>query len=260
MNNAVGTEDEEVILTPSSVVSGTAGGGYTVSEDTPGMKVLQADRMIDDVVDNTRVSTVMLPDTDVKEEDDLSQNTSLMTMPSVGDEGYPCNTTTSKNFTIHSNPIVSEVATVDESATQPDEREDDDRSAKDMKEEPTQVMTMSSQTQRKCVHSKKEVCAVHGPGAKWKWKPGTKKVTGEDGVTRLERTKIHYWRYDLGPEGRGVLKQTRISGFLTTAWGEREGSLTVGDRTLLGPRTTLTEGQGSSADTIAGFKRNVGGC
>ena len=69
-----------------------------------------------------------------------------------------------------------------------------------------------------------------------------------DGVVRREKTKIYFWWCDLGPKGRGALRQTRISGFLNTARVKGEGDATVDETTLLGHRTTLSEGQGSCAD------------
>ena len=68
---------------------------------------------------------------------------------------------------------------------------------------------------------------------------------------------------DLGPKGRGKLRQTNISGFLTSTRGRREGNSTVGEETLLGDRTTTTVGQESRAVvrcSMAGIKRNVGDC
>ena len=87
---------------------------------------------------------------------------------------------------------------------------------------------------------------------------GTMKVTGQDGVTRIEKKRINYWACDLGPRGRGRLRQTRISGFQTSTRGRRDENLTVGEGTLLGARTTNTGGQGSDAVTVAGIKKNTG--
>ena len=63
----------------------------------------------------------------------------------------------------------------------------------------------------------------------------------------------------MGPQGRGALRQSSMSSFLNTARVEGEGIATVGEKTLLGTRTTLTEGQGRCAN-VAGIKRHVGGC
>ena len=114
-------------------------------------------------------------------------------------------------------------------------------------DDPSQGVTRSPSTHRKCIHTKKGVCSIHGPGAKYRWRPGTKRVTGEDGVIENVKTKIYYWLCDLGPKGRG-LQQTSISRFLSSARGGREGNQTFGDRTLLGAMNTTTEGQGNSAD------------
>ena len=113
-----------------------------------------------------RVSPVMMTSTEVEEEGGLSQNTSIMTVPSVENKGYPGNST-SRNFTITTNPIVLEAPTVDGGATQPGVM-DDDRPAQGVEEEPSQGVARSSQTQIRCVHNKKGVCADHGPVAKWK--------------------------------------------------------------------------------------------
>ena len=114
-------------------------------------------------------------------------------------------------------------------------------------DDPSQGVTRSPSTHRKCIHTKKGVCSIHGPGAKYRWRPGTKRVTGEDGVIENVKTKIYYWLCDLGPKGRG-LQQTSISRFLSSARGGREGNQTVGVRTLLGAVSTTSEEQGSSAD------------
>ena len=49
-------------------------------------------------------------------------------------------------------------------------------------DDPSKGVTRSPSTHRKCIHTKKGVCSIHGPGAKYRWRPGTKRVTGEDGV------------------------------------------------------------------------------
>ena len=45
--------------------------------------------ILDEVVDNARVSCMMLPDSGMMDEDNVSGNHSAMTMPSIVDEGYP---------------------------------------------------------------------------------------------------------------------------------------------------------------------------
>ena len=86
-----------------------------------------------------------------------------------------------------------------------------------------------------------------------------KTITDEDGVVRREKTKNYFWWCDLGPKGKGALRQSSMSSFLNTARVEGEGIATVEEKTLLETRTTLSEGQGSCAD-VAGIKRHVGGC
>ena len=86
-----------------------------------------------------------------------------------------------------------------------------------------------------------------------------KTIKDEEGVERRVKTKVYFWWCDLGPQGRGALRQSSMSSFLNTARVEGEGIATVGEKTLLETRTTLTEGQGRCAN-VAGIKRHVGGC
>ena len=119
---------------------------------------------------------------------------------------------------------------------------EDDRPDHVVEDDPSRGVARSLSTHRKCVHTKKGVCSIHGPRAKYRWRPGTERVTVEDGVMKTEKTKIYYWLCDLGPKGRG-LQQTGISRFLSSARGGREGNQTFGDRTLLGAMNRTTEGR-----------------
>ena len=76
------------------------------------------------------------------------------------------------------------------------------------------------ETPQRCTHSKGGVCSLHGPGAKWCWKPipvGRRKP----GPSGKLITKEYFWRCDVGLTGR-KLKQTRIS-FGGTVDDERRG-------------------------------------
>ena len=58
---------------------------------------------------------------------------------------------------------------------------------------------------KKCSYTKGGVCGVHGPGAKYRWKPVTNPVPGPDG--RLVR-RHYYWECRPGPKGRRNLRQS----------------------------------------------------
>ena len=156
MSNAVETCEDEMILAPSVAEAGTVRGGERDIDDTQSMVLVQADRMVADEVDSTRVSPVMMTSTEVEEEGGLSQNTSIMTVPSVENKGYPGNST-SRNFTITTNPIVLEAPTVDGGATQPGVM-DDDRPAQGVEEEPSQGVARSFHTDEVCPQQERSVC------------------------------------------------------------------------------------------------------
>ena len=60
-----------------------------------------------------------------------------------------------------------------------------------------------------CVHDSKEVCSIHGEGAKQKWKPdGKTKYLGPDGKTRYKMKRLIYFECDIAPGGGGRLRQT----------------------------------------------------
>ena len=88
-------------------------------------------------------------------------------------------------------------------------------------------------------------------------------MTDQEGVTKLLKLKERKYFYvcNLGPSGRGALRQTSISGFLTQPRGRREEYSTVVDATLLGDMTTV--GQESIAVMQydgAGIKKNDEDC
>ena len=148
---------------------------------------------------------------------------------------------------MNTNSVMLEAQTVEGGASKPGVREDDrpDHVVKD--DDPVQEVVKSPGIHRKCVHTRKGVCSIHGPGAKYRWRPGTKMVTEVDGVVKYETTKIYYWVCDLGTKGM-KLQQTGMSRFLSPARGRREGNQTVGDATLLGAVSMHTEGQYSGAE------------
>ena len=53
------------------------------------------------------------------------------------------------------------------------------------------------------------ICDVHGPGAKYHWRPIPKEdqVPGPDGKLK---TRLYYWVCRLGPKGRGILRQQKL--------------------------------------------------
>ena len=60
---------------------------------------------------------------------------------------------------------------------------------------------------RVCIHDEKGVCSLHGPGAKWVWRPvPVKKPTPGGKKTRKE----HYWRCEMNKKGK-MMTQTKIS-------------------------------------------------
>ena len=62
-------------------------------------------------------------------------------------------------------------------------------------------------TQRVCHHTKDGVCSLHGPGAKWMWRP----VPVKNPVPGGKRTrKEHFWKCEVNMRGK-TMKQTRIS-------------------------------------------------
>ena len=64
-----------------------------------------------------------------------------------------------------------------------------------------------------CVYRRGGDCTRHGPGAKLYWKPLRPPVAGPDGVLK---TRKYYYSCDIGPRGRGRLRQQRLSFRKTT--------------------------------------------
>ena len=63
---------------------------------------------------------------------------------------------------------------------------------------------------RVCSYSKGGgVCDIHGPGAKYHWRPIRKEdqMPGPDGKVK---TRHYYWVCKLGPKGRGILRQQKL--------------------------------------------------
>ena len=63
---------------------------------------------------------------------------------------------------------------------------------------------------RVCTYSKGGgVCDIHGPGAKYHWRPIKKEdqVMGPDGKVKK---RFYYWVCKLGPKGRGILRQQKL--------------------------------------------------
>ena len=92
---------------------------------------------------------------------------------------------------------------------------------------------------RTCVYTKRGVCDVHGPGAKETWRPIKKRVTMPGGVVKYETGRKYSWTCDLGPRGRGLLRQRGIASFL-------------GMSTRGGPRSDLRNSSPSHSTTSEG--------
>ena len=60
---------------------------------------------------------------------------------------------------------------------------------------------------RACQHDEKGVCSLHGPGAKWVWRPVPVKRPAPGGK---KTRKEHYWRCEMNVKGK-MMTQTKIS-------------------------------------------------
>ena len=60
---------------------------------------------------------------------------------------------------------------------------------------------------RACQHDEKGVCSLHGPGAKWVWRPVPVKKPAPGGK---KTKKEYYWRCEMNVKGK-MMKQTKIS-------------------------------------------------
>ena len=61
-----------------------------------------------------------------------------------------------------------------------------------------------------CVHNKEGTCTLHGPGAKWRWRPilpVSSRPVGPDGKVKKRE---YYWQCEVGSGGKN-LQQARIS-------------------------------------------------
>ena len=190
-------------------------------------------------------------------------------LPSIKNRLYP-GIVTSKNFTDSTNISVlpahtASIHPVSGGAAKPGDMKEDDMPGMKVDDAPTKEEVTSHKTMRECSYTGKGICSLHGPWAKLRWKPKLKKVTDQEGVTKLVKLKERKYFYvcNLGPSGRGALRQTSISGFLTPPRVRREEYSNVGDATLLGDRTTTTVGQESIAVVQydgAGIKKNDEDC
>ena len=248
------SDGEQSTLTPSSGLSGGMGmkrHGADIGDDddTPGTKVMETGRMMSDVVDNLPGGAQA---TDEVASDVSTMNNQDEAVPSVGDRQYP-GKITSKNFTANSNSCVLAVPTTDNQpvsgdTAMPGARKDDDMPRVVSEDTPTREMVTREMVTPKCSYTGRGICLIHGPGAKLRWKPRMKKVTDEEGVTRLVKLEERNYFYVCNPRpsvGKGKLKQTGISGFLTPPRVRREGNSTATDATLLGDRPATTVGQHS---------------
>ena len=78
----------------------------------------------------------------------------------------------------------------------------------------------------RCVHAKGGICDIHGPGAKYTWRPIFIKETGPDGKTTMVKSKEWFYVCDISQDNK-KLKQTKISFMKTTAI--RKTTLSVKD-------------------------------
>ena len=63
------------------------------------------------------------------------------------------------------------------------------------------------------MHSRGGVCTLHGPGAKYRWRPkGEKKIViDKNGKKRTTYDKEYFWTCDLTPRGGRKLTQTKLN-------------------------------------------------
>ena len=78
----------------------------------------------------------------------------------------------------------------------------------------------------RCVHAKGGICDIHGPVAKYTWRPIFIKETGPDGKTTMVKSKEWFYVCDISQDNK-KLKQTKISFVKTTAI--RKTTLSVKD-------------------------------
>ena len=75
---------------------------------------------------------------------------------------------------------------------------------------PIQQEVRPSLLDRECIHTRDGVCSLHGPGATRYWKPVRVRKRGADGSISTEMKRRPYHVCDLGPRGRGRLRQSRL--------------------------------------------------
>ena len=63
------------------------------------------------------------------------------------------------------------------------------------------------------MHSRGGVCSLHGPGAKYRWRPKGENriVVDANGRKKTTFDKEYFWACDLAPSGGKKLTQTRLS-------------------------------------------------
>ena len=76
--------------------------------------------------------------------------------------------------------------------------------------------TIRTDAMEECQHSRGGVCHLHGPGASLHWRPArrTGRGRGRGGSNGYRRE--YYYSCDLGPRGRGRLRQSSLSFARTT--------------------------------------------
>ena len=119
---------------------------------------------------------------------------------------------------------------------------------------PIQQEARPSLQDRECEHTRDGVCSLHGPGAKRYWKPVRMRKREADGSITTEVKRRPYHVCDLGPRGRGRLRQSRL-GFrpVRTEEGPREEMRDTRNHIQLSRLETPSVGQGGGTVQGAGI-------
>ena len=82
-------------------------------------------------------------------------------------------------------------------------------------------------SREECVHTKDGTCSVHGPGAKWRWRPipPSQRTVGPDGKVKK---RVYFLSCEVGVGGRN-LKQAKLT-LRGTLMMNKGG--TMGDKTM----------------------------
>ena len=100
------------------------------------------------------------------------------------------------------------------------------KDAPDDKKKSRRPSSLTSGRER-CVHAKGGICQVHGPGARYTWKPIFIKEVGPDGEISVVKSKEWFYICDISQDNK-KLKQTKISFMKTTS--TQKTTLSVKDK------------------------------